>query len=329
MMQAAQGAMLLQIAFVGVANRLFEVLGEQALTPTELAQAAQRDPGYVVRWCDAAIAFVLLVEEGGRVALSNLGRRMLLEAPGTLAPMAIQTVLGGHMAERAATFMKSGERPGEKVLAERESILPLFGPMLERQFGPLFESVLLPGFDWLPEIAARGGVVADLGCGNGWYLRKIAQHHPGIRGLGLDGFDENIRQATGRAAAEGLGDRLEFRHGDVHDLKPDEPVAMLAMNRALHHVWDRKETLFPQIRDHLELGGWAVIWEPAWPGAERERLLQPRYRGMAFQNLAEHIQGNHFLTPDEIGFEFEQVGMQPRMLRFADGAEAVVAAQKV
>ena len=32
------------------------------------------------------------------------------------------------MAERAAILTSSGERPGESVLAERESILPLFGP---------------------------------------------------------------------------------------------------------------------------------------------------------------------------------------------------------
>ena len=36
-----------------------------------------------------------------------------------------------HMAERAAELMRSGERPGEQVLSERQTILPWFGPMLE------------------------------------------------------------------------------------------------------------------------------------------------------------------------------------------------------
>jgi len=67
----------------------------------------------------------------GRYALTELGRAFLPGEPGTLMPFAVGAVLGAHMAERAAGLMRTGERPGESVLAERATILPWFGPMLE------------------------------------------------------------------------------------------------------------------------------------------------------------------------------------------------------
>jgi hypothetical protein len=45
---------------------------------------------------------------------------------------------------------------------------------------------------------------------------------------------------------------------------------------------------------------------------------------MAFQNLNEHVQGNHFLRPDEIEEALRAVGMRAETRLFAEGTEAVV-----
>ena len=74
------------------------------------------------------------------------------------------------------------------------------------------------------ELMERGGVAVDLGCGNGWYLRALARHCPNLRGIGLDGFAENVRQARALAEAESLAARLEFREGDLHHFTVTEPV---------------------------------------------------------------------------------------------------------
>ena len=50
---------------------------------------------------------------------------------------------------------------------------------------------------------------------------------------------------------------------------------------------------------------------------------------MAFQNLSEHVQGNHFLRPVEIETAFREVGMVPETFLFAEGAEAVVVGKRV
>ncbi len=325
----AQGAQSLGLAYIGVVNGLFAALGEVGqATAGALAEKAGMDPGYVRRWCDAAYAFGYLEADGDTFRLSDTGAAMRPDAPNTLMPIAVQGVLNTHMAERAAGLMRSGARPGEQVMAERETILPWFGPMLEANYSAFFERTIVPGVPIFAEVDARGGLAVDLGCGNGWYLRALAHRCAHLRGLGLDGFAENIAQATRRAAAEGLSDRLRFEAGDAHDFSLPEPADIIAMNRALHHMWEEGGPAFiAKLRSQLRPGGAAVIWEPDWP-ADRAVLRPPARRSLAFQNLTEHVQGNHLLRADEIAAAFAAADMAPEVFRFADGQEAVIVARR-
>ena len=324
-MRRAQGALFLNIAYIGVVNHLFAALVKLGKAPvTVLATEAGMDAAYVNRWCDAAYGFELLDEvEKDCFAVTELGRMFLPDTPGSLMPFAVNAVLGAHMAERAAELMPSGERPGEKVLAERKTVLPWFGPMLEGMFGAFLENEIIPGVPAYQEVDARQGLAVDLGCGNGWYLRRLARRLPHLRGIGLDGFDENINQASRLAEAEGTADRIGFKVGDIHRFGIEEKADLIAMNRALHHVWDQKENVFRIIQAHLKADGVAIIWEPNWP-KDRALLREPGRRGMAFQNLSEHVQGNHFLQPEEIAAEFARVGMQAEIYLFGEEREAVV-----
>ena len=324
-MRRAQGALFMDIAYIGVVNHLFtelQTLGQASAD--ELSSKARMDPAYVNRWCDSAYAFELLDEVASdQFALTELGELFLPDVPGSLMPFAINAVLGAHMAERAAELMPSGERPGEKVLAERKTVLPWFGPMLEGMFGPFLENEIIANVPAYQEVDARQGLAIDLGCGNGWYLRRLAQRLPNLRGIGLDGFDENITQASGLSEQEGTADRISFKVGDINHFAIDEAADLIAMNRALHHVWDQKENVFRIMQAHLKPDGVVIIWEPNWP-KDRALLRDPARRGMAFQNLSEHVQGNHFLQPEEIAAEFERVNMQPEIYLFGDEREAVV-----
>ncbi|APZ44714.1 methyltransferase type 11 [Acidihalobacter ferrooxydans] len=324
-MRRAQGALSLDIAYIGIANGLLAALAEHgSASARQLARLTEMDAGYVQRWCDAAYAFELLEESApDEFRLAPLGRAFLPDTPGTAMPFAVQAVLSAHMAERAAGLMRTGERPGERTLAERETILPWFGPMLEHQFGPLLEKQVIDAVPVFDAVNARGGLAVDLGCGNGWYLRALACHCPNLRGIGLDGFEENIKQAGALAEQQGLNDRLHFAVGDIYHFHIEEPVDLIAMNRSLHHVWDQKENVFRILREHLSPGGAAVIWEPNWP-ASRADLRSPSRRGMAFQNLSEHVQGNHFLRPDDIAEQFVSVGLEPSVHFVADGRDVVV-----
>lgn len=138
------------------------------------------------------------------------------EAPDTLMPMAVQSVLYAHMAERAADLMRTGKRPGEQVLAERETVPRWFGPMLEAIFGPMFERTICSAVTAFVDVDARGGLAVDLGRGNGWYLPALAQRYGKLRGLGIDDFEESITQTRALAQQSGLSDRLRFQHGNIH-----------------------------------------------------------------------------------------------------------------
>jgi trans-aconitate methyltransferase len=327
--QQSQAALSLNIAYIGVVNGLFSTLHRLGTaSAATLADAAGLDFAYVLRWCDAAYAFGYLEAQGDVFRLTTTGEAMRPDAPGTLMPMAVQSVLSAHMAERAAGLMRTGERPGEQVLAERDTVLPWFGPMLEANFASMFEQTICPAVPAFADVDARGGLAVDLGCGNGWYLRALARRCGKLRGLGIDGFQENIAQAEDIARQQGLADRLRFIQGDIHALTLEEPADLIAMNRALHHVWEKDtHTLFTWLRGNLKPGGYVVIWEPAWP-ADRTALREPSRKGLAFQNLSEHVQGNHFLRPDEIQAAFAQAGLQSQVHLFAQGNEAVVVAQR-
>ena len=325
----AQGAQSLAVAYIGVVNGLFAALDRLASGDcAAIAKAAEMDAGYVRRWCDAAFAFEYLEADGEAFRLSKTGAAMLPYAPDSFMPLAANVVLNVHMAERAAGLMRTGERPGEKVMGERETLLPWFGPMLEANFSRLFEETICPGVPVFAEINARGGLVVDLGCGNGWYLRALARRCGAVRGLGLDGFEENVAQATRLAEQQGLGGRLHFVHGDAHEFKLDQPADLIAMNRALHHVWEGGIVPFiRRLRDNLRPGGAVAIWEPDWP-SERAALRAPALRGLALQNLNEHVQGNHLLRADEIAGAFAAEGFTPEIFRFNGGIEAIIVARR-
>jgi SAM-dependent methyltransferase len=327
-MRQAAGAMGLQVAFVGVANGLFTKLHELGEAAADrLADAAGRDRGYVERWCDAAFAFGYLEETEAGFGLSALGSMFRPEAPGTLMPFAVNSVLFAHVAERAAGLCVSGERPGESVLTERASIAPWFGSMLEAMLGTLFEEQILPAVPAFARANEVGGLIVDLGCGNGWYLRRLLRQFSRLRGKGVDGFAVNVEQAVQLAKQQQLAHRLDFVHGEILDVEFEEPAQLIAMNRALHHVWDRRQRVFELLRDGLAPGGAVVIWEPRWPDARAE-LRRPRRPGMAAQNLSEHVQGNHFLRPAEIQAELARIGLVSEVWSIADGAEVVVVGSK-
>lgn len=329
-MQQAQGNLSLALAYVGVTNHLYTTLHHHGpCTVDQLASHTGSDTAYVLRWADAAAAFGHLTRQGDAFALAPLGAAFLPEAPGTLMPVAMQAVMAAFMGERVSRFLATGERPGERVLGEPSSILPWFGPMLEATFGPIFADMVLPRLPEVAEVGERGGLAVDLGCGSGWYLRRLAARFPRLRGVGLDMLPANIATAQAAAAREGLSDRLDFHQGDLHHFTVDEPVDLVAMNRALHHVWaEGPAQVMAGLASHLLPGGLLVVWEPRWPDDPATLGSDPRLRGMAFQNLSEHVQGNHFLRPQEVEEAMRQAGLAPVTHLFGEGTEMVVVGRK-
>ena len=96
---------------------------------------------------------------------------------------------------------------------------------LERFSRIWFENLLTP--QWLPAMPdvqaklERGAQVADVGCGRGRALIKLAQTFPNSRYMGYDVFGPTIERAMANARAAGVADRVRFAQRDVSQGLPE------------------------------------------------------------------------------------------------------------
>ncbi len=90
---------------------------------------------------------------------------------------------------------------------------------LERFSAGWFENLLLQ--QWIPAMPdvqaklKRDAIVADVGCGRGRALVKLAQAFPQSRYVGFDVFPPTVEQATRNAVTAGVGDRVRFEVRDA------------------------------------------------------------------------------------------------------------------
>jgi len=128
---------------------------------------------------------------------------------------------------------------------------------MERFTAGWFENHLVQ--EWLPampvvEAALRKGArVADVGCGRGRGLIKLAQAYRNSSYVGYDGFQPTITDATRNAAAAGVGDRVTFEHLDCATGLP-ETFDIIFTFDVIHDAVD-PVGLLRQIRTALKPGG--------------------------------------------------------------------------
>jgi len=79
---------------------------------------------------------------------------------------------------------------------------------------------------WLPAMPdvlsklRRGATLADIGCGRGLALIRLAEAFPASRFAGYDAFAPNIEVARERAGRAGVADRVDFEVLDVRSALP-------------------------------------------------------------------------------------------------------------
>ena len=97
---------------------------------------------------------------------------------------------------------------------------------LERFSAGWFENLLLQ--QWIPAMPdvrahlERGADVADVGCGRGRALIKLAQAFPRSRYVGYDVFGPAIEDANANARAAGVTDQVRFEERDISTGLPAE-----------------------------------------------------------------------------------------------------------
>jgi SAM-dependent methyltransferase len=252
---AVLGAQFVQAAYLGDRLGYYRALAAaDALTPAGLAARTGTAERYAREWLEhQAVCGVLAVDGSGAGAAD---RRYRLPAgpaevltdvlsPNHVLPLA--RMIGGagqHLEALVGAYRSGGgvswEQLGTDVReAQAAANRPLFLGPVAREY--------LPSVPEVAAVLARGGRVADIGCGHGWSAIGLALAHPGVT---VDGFDvdaPSVAAARRNAVEAGVADRVRFHHADaagatggfdlvaafecVHDM-PD-PVSVLAAMRRL------------------------------------------------------------------------------------------------
>jgi 2-polyprenyl-3-methyl-5-hydroxy-6-metoxy-1,4-benzoquinol methylase len=142
----------------------------------------------------------ILTQEGGPMFVAGIYQQLLAETKNM---------------EKLIEVFKKGGGISLKEFDDNEFV------GMERMTAPWFENLLLQ--EWIPAVPdvksklERGALVADVGCGRGRAIIKLAQAFPKSQFVGYDIFAPVIDDAKSQAALLGILDnnRLSFQQLDV------------------------------------------------------------------------------------------------------------------
>jgi ubiquinone/menaquinone biosynthesis C-methylase UbiE len=152
-----------------------------------------------------------------------------------------RTVFLGSLAAAAllAALRIYNRRPRERLVSHEG----LDDPEVARAFNWV---ATLPQMRLLRWFVARravamtsAGQAADLGCGPGYLVTRLARMAPGLQVTGIDLSDEMLLEAERVAHRSGLGDRTAFKAGDAAQIPfPDDSLDLVVSTLSLHHWSD-------------------------------------------------------------------------------------------
>ncbi len=196
------GALCLMVS-IGHRTGLFDTLaGAPPVTSTELAERAGLNERYVREWLGAMVTSGVVEYDptARRYRLPTEHAASLVRAAGAdnMAVFAQYIgTLGGVEDDIVECFAKGGGVPYEKFTRFHEVMAEDSGQSVLSSL----ESHILPLVPGLAERLAAGIDVADLGCGRGLILRKLATLFPNSRFTGIDLSQDAIAYAQTQAAS--------------------------------------------------------------------------------------------------------------------------------
>ncbi|HEX8256146.1 MAG TPA: methyltransferase domain-containing protein [Allosphingosinicella sp.] len=240
---------------IGHRTGLYEAMkAGGAMTSVELAAKAGLDERYVREWlgCMATAGIVALDATAGRYRLPDahgafLGRDA---ANGNMAAMfQFIAVLGGVESRIVDCFRTGGGVPYQaydrfhEVMAEESAQTVVAA--LEEAIVPL-----VPG---LAAKLERGIAVADIGCGSGRALNRLAALYPNSRFTGYDLCADAIAAAVREAREAGLAN-VAFAAADATDLEGEARFDLVLTFDAVHDQ-AHPAAVLANIRRLLKPGG--------------------------------------------------------------------------
>jgi 2-polyprenyl-3-methyl-5-hydroxy-6-metoxy-1,4-benzoquinol methylase len=256
------GTMATLIASIGDRLGLFKRLAEQGpATSAELADRAGIDERYAREWLRAMASAGYLEYDAG-------SERFTLPPEQALAfATEASPVFVGGVYQMVPEAFKPIDRLTEAFRRGGGVPQDAFGPGLwegmERFTAGWFENHLLQ--EWIPAMPEleqklmRGARLADVGCGSGRALIKLAEAFPNSTFVGYDAFEAQLERARENAARAGVGERVRLELLDVGQGLPERYDAITTFD-VIHDAIDPRG-LLRAIRAGLEPDGTYVMLE--------------------------------------------------------------------
>ncbi|HEU6446175.1 MAG TPA: class I SAM-dependent methyltransferase [Gaiellaceae bacterium] len=272
--------------YIGDRLGLYAALADGAATPGEVASSVGCDERYVREWLEhQAVGGILEVDDPAAGPAERRYRippghdEVLLDRDSVNYMAAFARMMVGmvHPLPQVLAAFRSGR--GVPYADYPDDFLEGQGDMNRTQYVNLLASEWLPALPDVDERLRAGSVrVADVACGTGWSSIAIAKAYPDVH---VDGFDldpQSIMLARSAAAAESVGERVDFQVRDAADPALAHRYDLVTVFEAIHDLAKPVEAL-AAIRDLLADGGVALVADEkvadefTAPGDDVERVM--------------------------------------------------------
>lgn len=256
----AAGFMATTLAALGDRLGLFGALADGGpCTGAELARRAGIDPRYALEWLRGMRAAGYVDGDGERFTLAPETAQILaVEGGPFFLGGALELTLGYLRTLDLLTeaFRSGGGVPQSAFPAETWEGMGRFGR-------PMYDHALvqrwIPAISGLRERLEHGVRWADVGCGGGRALVRLAEAFPSSTFVGYDSFEGQLDLARRTAAEAGLGERLRFELVDAAAGLPERFDVVSAFD-VVHDAPD-PQRLLRSIHDALEPEGLLLLLE--------------------------------------------------------------------
>jgi SAM-dependent methyltransferase len=266
------GAMNAGMVMIGDKLGLYKALATKPMKAAELASATATDERYVREWLSTQAA-------GGYVHYDARTQRFSLDDEQAFAltqedspayiPGAFELALGSLAAvPRITESFRTGAGMGWHEHDDR-----VFHGC-EKFFRPGYianlVSAWIPALDGVTQKLEAGGLVADVGCGQGASTILMAQAYPHSRFVGFDYHAASIEAARESAQRAGVADRVRFDVAKAKDF-PGHGYDFVAVFDCLHDMGDPIGAA-THVRKSLAKDGTWMIVEPFAKDALEDNL---------------------------------------------------------
>jgi len=244
---------------------LYRAMAESGpVTPGDLARRTSTNERSVQEWLHAQVAggYVLFEADSNRYALPPEHAFVLAnpESPAFLPPAFDVAASLWHDEDEILAAFRSG-----KGMGWHEHNCRLF-TATEAFFRNGYRAHLtqswIPALEGVQERLAKGGLVADVGCGHGASAILMAQAFPKSRFIGIDYHQYSIAVARDRAREAGVADRIRFEVGTARVLAGrEEKFDLICFMDSLHDMGDPLEAVWAA-RQAITPGGALMLVEP-------------------------------------------------------------------